>query len=1099
MRLEYALSLTLLWFVCQLSTAVGLVAQETDVGDDWDVRQPPGDWQTIVIDTRQTTWSNVDVSPDGTRLIFDMLGDLYTVPLSGGEAQALTQGIEWNIQPRYSPDGSRIAFISDRSGADNLWVMHADGSDPIQISDESRHLVANPSWSPDGAYLVAKKSFMSTRSIGAGEIWLFHRGGGSGLQLTTRPHGDRDQKLMAEPAFSTDGRHVFYSQDVTPGRVWQYSKDSTGSIFAIKRLDRQTGEIETLVSGPGGAIRPTPSPDGRLLAFVRRLPGLTSAIFVKDLASGNERLVYDRFERDHQETSGTEGNAPSIAWTPDAREIVFWAEGGFHRVDVASREASAIPVHVRAELRVQPAVRFPVTVAPEQVAVKMLRWAQLTGRGSTAVFQALGYIYVQEGSENSPRRLTQQDDHFEFFPVITPDGNSVVFTTWDDDALGTVRIADLATGESRLLTSQPGHFVEPAISSDGTMVAYRKIRGGYLLAPFWSLDPGIYVVPTAGGASERVSSTGIQPHFGADGERIYFSSRGEGSTLELKSVDRSGQEERTHLEGSKITEYRLSPDGRWIAFTEKYNAYIAPFTPSGKAIDLGSGSTSIPVRQVSKRAGEFLSWTPDSTTLQWSMGPILYQRRLQDAFAFLEGAPEDLPEPVATGLDLSFEVPADRPAGTIALVGGRVVTMRQAREGIQEVIEDGVVVVEGNRITAVGPRDEVTVPLSAFLVDVAGKTVIPGLIDAHAHGGMGQSEITPEQNWVQYSNLGFGVTTLHDPSNDTTEIFSAAEMQRTGQIVAPRIFSTGSILYGAYVPGLHVEIDSLEDARFHIQRLKDAGAISVKSYQLPQRSSRQMLLAAARELGIMVVPEGGMKFQHNMNEIVDGHTSIEHSLTVKTAYDDVLQLWSQTEVGYTPTFVVAFGGMEGERYWYQHTDVWTNERLLRYVPRSRVEPRSMRRQKAPEDHYNHVFVARTAKELRDRGVGVHIGAHGQREGLASHWELWTMEQGGFTPWEALRGGTIDAAWHFGMERDIGSLEIGKLADLVVIDGNPLLDLRRSEYVDYTMVNGRLYDVETMNEIAPEVRQRQLFYFEKEGGDTPVPVSLSSAALDTCSH
>ena len=216
--------------------------------EKWDVSNPPGKWETIVIDTTETTWSDVDVSPDGSTLVFDMLGDIYSVPIEGGEAQALTGGIEWNFQPRFSPDGSKIAFVSDRGGGDNLWVMNADGSDPKAISEEKEHLVHNPNWSHDGEYIVAKKGFTSTRSIPAGEIWLFHSGGGGGLQLTERPHKEKDQKTMAEPSFSPDDRFVYYSQDTTSGRVWQYNKDSTGQIFAIKRLDRDTGEVDVVVS-----------------------------------------------------------------------------------------------------------------------------------------------------------------------------------------------------------------------------------------------------------------------------------------------------------------------------------------------------------------------------------------------------------------------------------------------------------------------------------------------------------------------------------------------------------------------------------------------------------------------------------------------------------------------------------------------------------------------------------------------------------------------------------------------------------------------------------------------------------------------------------
>ena len=1067
-------------------------AATQETSDKWDVNNPPGEWETITIDTEETTWTNLDVSPDGETIVFDMLGDLYTVPITGGEATALTDEIAWNFQPRFSPDGSRIAYVSDRGGADNIWVMNADGSDPQAVTSEKEHLIHNPAWSPDGQFLVARKAFTSTRSIPAGEIWMFHVSGGGGLQLTKRPHGNRDQKNRAEPVFSNDGRYVYYSADVTSGRVWQYNKDSTGSLFAVRRLDLDKGETETVASGPGGAVRPTLSPDGKHLAFIKRLPGLTSAIYLKDLESGKEWAVYDRFERDHQETSGSEGNAPAIAWTPDSKKIVFWTAGKIHKLDVESRETTTLPIHVKVDKKIQPAVRFAVDVAPDTVKVRMLRWAQKSPDGSKVVFQALGHLYVRDVDGGEATRLTAQNEHFEFHPSISRDGRWVVYTSWDDRELGAVRVVSIdGDGEGRVLTPQPGHYVEPRFSPDGSQVVYRKFSGGYLLSSTWSEEPGIYVVPTAGGEPRRVSKSGSNAHFGADPERVFFSaSAGESFTeLVLKSVNLDGFDQREHFKGAQVTEFSVSPDGKWVAFTEDYNAYVTPFAAAGKQVSIGKGTRSIPVRQVSKRSGEFLHWSAASDALHWAHGATLYSRELKDAFAFLDGAPKELPKPVAEGVDLSFEVEADRPTGTIALVGGRVVTMRDA-QNTREVIEDGVVVVEGNRIAAVGARGEVDVPAGAKVVDVSGKTVIPGLIDVHAHGAMARSEITPEQNWQQYSNLAFGITTIHDPSNDTSSIFSAAEMQRTGAILGPRVFSTGTILYGAHVPGITAKIDGLDDARFHVRRLKDVGAISVKSYQQPRRDQRQQVLAAARELGVMVLPEGGMKFQHNMNEIVDGHTGIEHSLTVKHAYEDVLQLWSQSEVGYSPTLGVAFGGLSGEYYWYDRTNVWENERLMRYTPRFLVEPRAIRRQKAPDDHYNHIHVATFAKQLIDRGGKAMIGAHGQREGLASHWEMWMFEQGGFTPWEAIRTATMHGAWYLGLDGDVGSIEEGKLADLVVIDGNPLEDLRRSEYVDYTMINGRLYEAATMNQIAPDAVERQPFFFELEGGDTIHPSTIT---------
>ncbi|MAB94134.1 MAG: amidohydrolase [Alteromonas sp.] len=1048
--------------------------------ENWQVTQPPFKLNEVAISTNETTWSSLDVSPNGKFMIFDMLGDLYKVDIKGGNATPLIQDFAWNIHPAISPDGKQVAFVSDRDGLSNVWVMDIDGTHLKQITREKKNIIHAPKWSPDGEYLVVTKGIMSSRSIPAGEIWMYHKSGGDGLQIKARNSGKRDQQNIADPAFSHDGRYIYFTENTVPGSRFEYNRDPLEGIFAITRYDRESGDERRYISGTGGAVVPTPSPDGKYVAFVRRVKDKT-ALFLKDIKTGTETPLTFALERDMQEGFGSEGYFTYFDWTPDASAIVYWSRGKFHIIDVDSKETDTLNVHIDTTVKFADALRFPVDVAPDNVEVKMTRWSQMSPNGKTILFQALGKLYVRDVKSGKVKRLTKQNDHDEYYPRYSNDGKSIVYTTWNDQDLGTVRVVSARGGKGKVISVQPGHYIEPSFSTDGKKVVFRKFTGGSLLDPKYSVDPGIYVANLKNDTVEKVADSGYNAHFAGDNERIFFTESAGGKAYyetQLSSVNLKGNDKRTHLYGAdKVSEYKLSHDKKWVAFVYQFKTYVTPFVENGKKITVGPNMTSLPVTQLSSRAGEYLTWSADNSTVSWFNGPTLFTRSLDEAFAFVDGAPETLPDPVAEEIDLSFTTKADKPTGYTALMGGKIVTMRDA-DSTQEVIEDGVVLIKDNRIAAVGKRGEVDIPDNTLQIDTQGKTIIPGLIDAHAHGSQGRNEIIPQQNWKQYSNVSFGVTTIHDPSNDTTEIMAAAELQRTGHIVAPRIYSTGTILYGAEGLGYKAIINNYEDAYFHVERLKEAGAISVKSYNQPRRDQRQQVLWAAKNQKMMVVPEGGGKLQQNLTMLVDGHTGLEHSLPIEKGYSDVTQLWKATKFGYTPTFVVSYGGMMGEEYWYDKTEVWKNPRLLRYTPSTVLDKRAIRRPTAPESQYNHQNVARYAKTLRDNGVSVHIGAHGQREGLAAHWELWIMQQGGFTPWEALRGGTIDGAKHLGMSKDIGSIETGKLADLVVIDGDVLSDIRKSEFVEYTVLNGRVYESATMNEVGSK-KKRKPFFFEQD--------------------
>ncbi|MCW8880175.1 MAG: amidohydrolase family protein [Kangiellaceae bacterium] len=1033
----------------------------------WDVNNPPGEAYQANIDVTEGTWMNVSVSPDGKTILFDLLGDIYSLPFEGGEATALTNSIAWEMQPQFSPDGKRIAFTSDAGGGDNVWVMDADGQNAKQVTKESFRLLNSPSWSPDGNYIAARKHFTSRRSLGAGEIWLYHVAGGKGLQLNKRPN---DQKDLGEPAFSYDGEKIYFSRDSTPGQIFEYSKDSNSVIYEIFSIDRKNGKITKEVSGFGGSVRPTPSPDGQYLAFVRRIRN-QSSIFLRDLNSGSEFPVYQKLDRDMQETWAIHGVYPTLAWTPDSKYLVFWAGGKLHKLNRTTQVASEIPFQVRASKQMRKAVQFAVDPAPETFTTQMLRWVQVSPDGKQVIFQALGKLYSKQLPKGKPKRLTRSKNEFEFYPSFSHDGKWVVFTSWNDKAQGSVKKVRARGGKSTQLTEQPGKYLAPKFSPDGKSVVYQKTHGSSLLPPEYNLAPGIYRVSAKGGKAKQLTEYGSKPFYAKAGDRIYFS-RYKSKASHLISVDLNGHDPLTHASAKFATEFSLSPDESMLAFRERYQLYLTPFTQAAAPISLSPRGDNIPILNISTDGGQYISWSgaskqKQSSTIHWALGNQLFSL----AIPAVENWQNKEIKNSAKQTSIGIQVNSDQPRGSTLLSGARIITMQG-----KQVIEQGDILITGNRIMAVGAQGSLTVPDNAKRINLKGKTIIPGLIDVHWHGRQGNHQITPQQNWYNLATLAFGVTTIHDPSNNTAEIFSSAELARAGETVAPRIFSTGTILYGAESHST-AQIDSQEDAVKHLNRLKAQGAFSVKSYNQPRRDQRQQVLEAARNSQMMVMPEGGSTFQHNLTMIVDGHTGIEHSIPPAAVYDDVKQLWSQSETAYTPTLVVAYGGIWGENYWYHHSEVWKHPLLSKYVPQKVLYPRSIRRPMAPEEDYNHVKIATVAAELQDLGVKVQLGAHGQREGLGAHWEMWMFAQGGMEPIEVLRASTLDGAKYIGMEKHIGSLEKGKLADLVVLNQNPLTDIYKSDDVAMVMINGRLYDSQTMSEIGNHPKQREKLYFE----------------------
>ncbi len=1047
-------------------------AEEKKEAPAWRVDAPSGPTTTVAFDTDEGTWLHLDVHPSGRELVFSLLGDLYLLPIGGGEARRISSGPAYDIQPRFSPDGRWIAFNTDRSGIENLWLCDLAGGQLRPVSAETETTVSAPAWSPDGEYLVGRKRITDRSILGEVELWLWHLKGGAGVQLTKR----EEQSDAADPAFSPDGRFVYYA-----GREarFQYDSNVNDGIWQLKRLDRRTGEVVQLTGEFGGAAAPMPSPDGKSLAFARRVRG-TTRIEVLNLASGKTRVAAGAAQRDQQEGFAAHGVFPGFAWTPDSRAIVASAEGRFWRFDAAGGGRTPIPFSAHVEQIVTEALRFPRRVGEGDVQARVIRWPTISPDGSQAVFSALGSLYRMELPSGTPQRVTREDAR-EYAPSFSASGREIAYVTWDDREGGHVWRRPLGFGSASQVTQVPGHYANPAFSRDGSKLAFLKGSGASFRGQDLSdeLRFELHWASAKGGESHYVRSLAnrgatrrmSRPMFAPDGERIFFvddedgEKPGEPPKTVLHSVKLDGTDLRSHLRFERAEEVVISPDARHVAFVQDHDAWLSvlPEKP-GDPIDVAAENSPLPLARLSNEGGEWVGFSDGGKSVSWAIGPTLRRVSIDAALRPREvakpgEAQEDAePElPRAESFSVRLAAPRARPTQTVSYVGARIVPMQGER-----VIESGVIVVAGDRLQAVGASDEVAIPTGARVVDVAGKTIIPGLFDEHAHLHYTALDVLPQQPWTYSANLAYGVTSTHDVSATSHEVFAQAELVEAGKLVGPRIFSTGEVFYAGAGPA-SVRIESLEDARRHVRRMKQYGAFTLKSYGQPGRNQRQWILQAAREEQVMVVPEGAGDLELNVTMILDGHTTVEHALPIAPLRKDVVTLFARSGTAYTPTLLVAYGGLEGDRWFHQHYDLWKDERLARFVPQEIIDRLGRIRGVMATDpaDWHHLDVAASARDVLRAGGRVNLGGHGQMQGLGPHWEMWAFVQAGMTPLEALRVATLNPAQTLGLDRDLGSLEAGKLADFVVLDANPLQKIENSEQVSLVVKNGVAYRPEEL--------------------------------------
>jgi len=1030
-------------------------------------RQAPDD--RLKFEAREGTWMAPDISPDGRTILFDLLGDIYALDAAGGTARPLLAGDALETQPVFSPDGKRIAFISDRSGAANLWVADADGSNARRLSgDTDPAIYTSPAWSPDGRFVYVSRTI---HNILAFELFAYDPRGGAGIKVTqARPtgnEGNADRVNAMGAAASLDGKYLYYSRKI--GGLWS---DKVLPHWEIVRRTLATGVEDRIITSPGAAMRPALSHDGKRIVYASR-SGAQTGLRIRDLESGADRWLSFPVDPDSQMGGYYNDLIPRVAFLPGDGEVLTAIGGKLTRIRVADGARSPVPFSAPVDLAVRRNTRVEVPDETGPVRVRVIQAPRLSPDGSRIAFAALGQLYVQDRAGGTPRAVAGVEG-MAFQPGWSPDGRTLVYVTWSGesstggDAGGALWAIPAAGGKPKRLSQASAYYSEPTVSPDGRSVAVLRATSIERLQSASDLQASrptdIVLLPLAGGESRVVASkSGIRSlSFDGKGEWLRYMS---GPSVEAVAVQGGTTRRVFDLRAPNSNRYfnniqtppediRLSPDGTRMLVKAASQAWLLDVPPSFSA-DPQALELTRPVVfgvRLTDIGADYVDWSRDGKTVMWSLGATVRTIGAAQAADLAKGVAEKQ----AAKVEAVVELPRDVPQGTVVLRGGTAITMRG-----DETIAGADVVVTGNRIVAVGKTGEVATPAGATIVDVTGKYLTPGFVDTHAHWFELPRQVLEANHWSLLANLAYGVTSGLDVQPFTIDVFGYQDMIDAGIMVGPRAFSTG--------PGIFVnsEINSAAEAEAVLTRYRDYYRTSnLKAYLVGNRTQRKLVVEASARMGMMATTEGASDFNLNLTHAIDGMAGNEHNLPITPLREDVVKLYASSRIGYSPTFGVLYGGFAPYDDQVIAGAIDKDAKLARFVPWGIIESKMRNRVWTPPMDRTSASFAADALRIRKAGGLIGIGSHAVIQGLGYHYEMRAYAEGGATPHEVLRAATLESAEVIGRKGQIGSIEPGKYADILIMSANPLERIENAAAIDKVIKNGRIYDAATLAEEWP---------------------------------